>query len=69
MLFCLMHKLIIGFAVIGVINGVFLQETMKIAASDPDILKRQKRKAKERNSKQMNELFQHLDTSGDGVVD
>merc|ERR1711953_434846 len=27
MFFCLLHKLTIGFAVVGVINGVFMQET------------------------------------------
>merc|ERR1712176_988638 len=33
-IFSITHKLTIGFAVIGVINGVFMHETFKVASSD-----------------------------------
>jgi len=68
MVVCLTHKLIVGFAVIGVINGVFIQETFKVASSDDDIMVRSKRKAMSMHRKRMNLLFQILDESGDGRI-
>jgi len=68
MFFCVLHKLTIGFAVIGVINGVFMQETFKVASTDDVIMVRQKEKAMERHRKNMEELFHGLDSSGDGHV-
>lgn len=32
--FCLFHKLTMGFAVVGVINGVLMQETFKAKSRD-----------------------------------
>ena len=34
MIFFLIHKVTMGFAVIGVINGVLMQETFKVASYD-----------------------------------
>lgn len=65
-LFSLMHKLTIGFAVVGIINGVFMQETFKAAASDDVIMMRQAEKKRNLHMKKMVRLFQHADTSGDG---
>lgn len=33
---CLIHKLTMGFAVVGVINGVLMQETFKVGHGDPE---------------------------------
>jgi hypothetical protein len=68
MVLCVIHKLTIGFAVVGVINGVFMQETFKVASSDDVIMVRQKAKAMQRHRKNMQELFNGLDNSGDGKV-
>jgi hypothetical protein len=68
MLFCLMHKLTIGFAVIGVINGVFMQETFKVAQTDDIIMVRQKEKAMKTFRDNMTFLFTGLDDSQDGMV-
>lgn len=64
----LMHKLTIGFAVIGVINGVFMQETFKVASSDNTIMVRTKEKASKAHLKKMTEFFSSLDDSQDGRV-
>merc|ERR1739848_587239 len=69
MVVCLVHKLTIGFAVVGVINGVFIQETFKVAASDDDIMVRSKRKALSAHERKMKTLFSVLDMSNDGSVD
>jgi hypothetical protein len=68
MLLCVAHKLTIGFAVVGVINGVFMQETFKVASSDDVIMVRQKEKAAQKHHRNMKDLFNALDGSGDGHV-
>jgi Ca2+-binding EF-hand superfamily protein len=69
MYFCLAHKLTIGFAVIGVINGVFMQETFKAASMDDALMVRQKLKAMKEHKTKMMRLFSQADESGDGSVD
>lgn len=68
-LFNLFHKLTIGFAVVGVINGVFMQETFKVTANDDKLMLRQKQKAFAAHSAKMRKLLQAADQSGDGTVD
>lgn len=58
---CLLHKLTIGFAVIGVINGVILQETFKVAHTDDMVMVRQKKRAQRAMEKKMESLFAALD--------
>mmetsp|Transcript_65275 Transcript_65275/g.155978 ORF Transcript_65275/g.155978 Transcript_65275/m.155978 type:complete len:808 (+) Transcript_65275:158-2581(+) len=65
----LIHKLTIGFAVVGVINGVFMQETFKVASTDDSIMLRQKQTAIRMHEKKMKHLFDHLDESADGYLD
>jgi hypothetical protein len=67
MLFCLFHKLTIGFAVIGVINGVILQETFKVASSDDMIMLRQKSRATATMKKKMTLLFETLNHDGEDI--
>jgi len=69
MLICVAHKLTIGFAVIGVINGVIMQETFKVAATDDMIMVRQKKRAKATLKKKMMNLLDALDHSDDGMLD
>merc|ERR1712187_15450 len=52
--------------VIGVINGVMMQETFKVAAQDDTIILKQKKRAARLMSGKMAKLFQALDESGDG---
>lgn len=56
-----LHKLMIGFAVVGVVNGVFMQETFKIASTDDRIMVRQKSLAKQAHTKKMRNLFEAAD--------
>lgn len=69
MLFGIVHKLSIGFAIVGVINGVIMQETFKVAATDDVIMVRQKRRAAEVSKRKMSTLFNALDTSGQGNLE
>jgi len=65
----LIHKLTIGFAVVGVINGVFMQETFKVASTDDRIMVRQKQMAIKTHEHKMINLFEKADSSGDGCLD
>merc|ERR1712057_122795 len=65
----LIFKLTLGFAVLGVINGVILQETFKVAATDDVIMVRQKKRTGDIARRKMRILFEALDTSGDGDLD
>eukprot|EP00913_Durusdinium_trenchii_P013216 g12405.t1 len=62
---CLFHKLTMGFAVVGVINGVLMQETFKVAHMDDTVMQR----AMRAHLAKMSLLFQEADTSGDGRLD
>jgi len=67
-LLCLVHKLTLGFAVLGVINGVILQETFKVAQTDDIIMLRHKKKATQAMKAKMDKLFQAMDSDNDGKV-
>lgn len=69
MLFTVLHKLTIGFAVLGVVNSVFIQETLKVAAIDDRLMVRQKQRAMRTHRAKMQTLFKHTDTDGDGNMD
>merc|ERR1719235_80294 len=57
-----------GFAVIAVINGIFIQETFKVAACDDTLMLMQKERAIAVHTKKMNKLFKAADDNTDGVV-
>lgn len=65
---CVLHKLTIGFAVIGVINGVILQETFKVAQTDDVIKVRNEKRAKAAFHHKMESLFTALDLDKDNKL-
>jgi len=69
MVICVLHKLTVGFAVIGIINGVFIQETFRVAAQDDFIMMHQKESAARTHMSKMQRLFAAGDASGDGLLD
>eukprot|EP00928_Gymnodinium_smaydae_P072432 TRINITY_DN55790_c0_g1_i1.p1 TRINITY_DN55790_c0_g1~~TRINITY_DN55790_c0_g1_i1.p1 ORF type:complete len:665 (+),score=113.52 TRINITY_DN55790_c0_g1_i1:161-2155(+) len=69
MILCVLHKLTIGFAVVGVINGVFMQETFKVASTDDRIMVRQKETAVKVHRAKMQLLFEEADKDGSGKLD
>ncbi|CAK0900276.1 unnamed protein product [Prorocentrum cordatum] len=68
-LFCVVHKLTIGFAVIGVINGVLVQETFKVASTDDHLMIFQRERAVRLHKQKMLRLFRAADDTGDGLLD
>eukprot|EP00930_Biecheleria_cincta_P073665 TRINITY_DN60944_c0_g1_i1.p1 TRINITY_DN60944_c0_g1~~TRINITY_DN60944_c0_g1_i1.p1 ORF type:complete len:586 (+),score=73.59 TRINITY_DN60944_c0_g1_i1:36-1793(+) len=63
-----LYRVLIGFAVLNVVNAVFVQSTMRVAQQDDEYLKEQKRKASESMARKVRHLFYTLDTSGDGLL-
>jgi len=66
--FSVLHKLSMGFAVIGVINGIFIQETFKVASCDDTIMFLQKERAMKTHVRKMRKFFDKADQSHDDVI-
>jgi hypothetical protein len=65
----LAHQFVIGFAVLTVVRGVFMQQTFKVAETDNFIMmKTRKREARVHKTK-MRSLFAIADTDNDGYLD
>eukprot|EP00928_Gymnodinium_smaydae_P043711 TRINITY_DN29238_c0_g1_i1.p1 TRINITY_DN29238_c0_g1~~TRINITY_DN29238_c0_g1_i1.p1 ORF type:complete len:527 (+),score=81.81 TRINITY_DN29238_c0_g1_i1:48-1583(+) len=64
----MIHKLAIGFAVVAIINGVFIQETFKVTAMDDVIMLRQKQQAIAHHINKMKRLWKEADASRDGYI-
>lgn len=66
---CVVLKLTIGFAVVGVINGVFIRETFSVAENDEFIMYRSRMRQVLQHKDRMTRLFQFADKNNDGVLD
>merc|ERR1712217_337252 len=66
--YVVIHKLTMGFAIVGVINGIFLQETMKVASADDGVSMMQKERATKLHAAKMRLFFLDADESQDGVI-
>jgi len=69
LIFALVHKFCIGFAVVMVVTGVFVQETVKTAQTDNTIMLNQRERAAKLHSKKMGALFAVADADGSGRLD
>lgn len=69
MLFSMFHKVTVGFAVISIINGIFIQETFKVASLDDNVLVWQKSMARKMHAHKMRSFVNMADTSGTGRID
>merc|ERR1712194_173914 len=64
-----MHKISIGFAGVAIINGVFIQETFKVASSDDVLMVRQRERANRLHAQKMKRLFHEADVVDvDGLI-
>jgi len=67
-IFFLIYRCIGGFAVLNIVNAVFIQTTLKVAQSQKDFMILQKERAQEDFAYKLKNLFYELDISGDGFV-
>jgi hypothetical protein len=66
--FFLVYRCVVGFAILSVIQAVFIQQTMKSAQLDDDFVIQAKNRDKQAYSEKLRRIFEQLDTSGDGHV-
>ncbi|CAE7250780.1 CACNA1A [Symbiodinium natans] len=66
--FFLLYRCVFGFAVLNVVNSVFVQQTMKTATSDEELAFKQKEKDIAVYNRKVRKLFQTIDASGDGAI-
>ncbi|CAJ1450529.1 unnamed protein product, partial [Effrenium voratum] len=66
--FFLLYRCVLGFAVLNVVNAVFVQQTMKTASSDDEIAFKQKQKDVDTYTRKVKKLFQSMNLSGDGAI-
>jgi hypothetical protein len=69
MIFSLAHKLVIGFSVVSVLTGFFIQETFKVATTDDRIMVMTKERARKIHADKMTAFFGQADEDDDGFVD
>eukprot|EP00913_Durusdinium_trenchii_P006605 g6204.t1 len=67
--FVLSFQLLVGFSVMKVIMGVFLQNTFNVASNDDVIMMSQKERAVKVHTKKMEALFDAADENGNGRLD
>merc|ERR1712203_97841 len=60
-LFGMLHQLVIGFAVINVITGVFLNETFKCASLDDSIMMNEMKRAAKAQTAKLSKFFEQAD--------
>eukprot|EP00928_Gymnodinium_smaydae_P070245 TRINITY_DN5412_c0_g3_i1.p1 TRINITY_DN5412_c0_g3~~TRINITY_DN5412_c0_g3_i1.p1 ORF type:complete len:549 (-),score=53.09 TRINITY_DN5412_c0_g3_i1:226-1872(-) len=62
------HKLSIGFAVVAIINGVFMQETFTVSAMDDVLMVRRKELQTKHHVRKMHALWRAVESGGDGMI-
>jgi len=67
-LFFIIHRCVVGFAMLSVIQAVFIQQTMKSAQLDEDFMIKQKAREKDTYAMKLRGIFKQLDVSGDGEL-
>eukprot|EP00931_Biecheleriopsis_adriatica_P017694 TRINITY_DN12595_c0_g2_i1.p1 TRINITY_DN12595_c0_g2~~TRINITY_DN12595_c0_g2_i1.p1 ORF type:complete len:621 (+),score=147.68 TRINITY_DN12595_c0_g2_i1:41-1903(+) len=64
----LLYRCVVGFAVLNVVNAVFVQQTLKVAHSDEELAFKVREKEKRKYSSMLKRVFMLADESGDGFV-
>ncbi|CAJ1367651.1 unnamed protein product [Effrenium voratum] len=67
-MFFLLYRCVVGFALLNVVNAVFVQQTMKTASSDEELAFKQKERDVAMYTRKVKKLFQSMDEGGDGAL-
>jgi hypothetical protein len=68
MVFVIFYKLTFGFAFVGVINAVFMQETLNVAVTDDNIMIKTRTRAAAIHRRKMEKLMKLADTNRDSQL-
>eukprot|EP00440_Ansanella_granifera_P018987 gb/GFBE01020633.1/.p1 GENE.gb/GFBE01020633.1/~~gb/GFBE01020633.1/.p1 ORF type:complete len:559 (+),score=155.45 gb/GFBE01020633.1/:1-1677(+) len=66
--FWVLYVTIVNFAVIRVIAALFLKQTLAVASEDAEKTARENMKKKEDFARNLRQIFQYADSSGDGLI-
>lgn len=64
----LVFKLVVGFAITNVISAVFIQQTMRVAATDDDLIISAKKRSASTYARSLSRVFQELDKNDNGTL-
>merc|ERR1719235_1871480 len=67
-IFFVIYKMSVGFAVLKVITAVFIQQTMKVASSDREIMITNKTRAAAKYAENLRSIFADMDQDGSGQL-
>eukprot|EP00913_Durusdinium_trenchii_P000491 g449.t1 len=62
------YRCVVGFAILNVVNAVFIQQTMKVAQADQELIIKQRLRAESAYAAKMRTFFDKLDKSGCGYL-
>merc|ERR1712232_1079262 len=65
----LAHQFMVGFAVLSVVRGVFMQQTFKVAETDNYIMMKTREREATIHAEKMKRLFKTADKDGSGGID
>ncbi|CAK0906415.1 unnamed protein product [Prorocentrum cordatum] len=68
-LYAVIHKIILGYSILGVLNAIFIQETFRAASMNDGLMVRQQQKRQEHHERKMRLLFNEADVDGSGALD
>mmetsp|Transcript_41219 Transcript_41219/g.122316 ORF Transcript_41219/g.122316 Transcript_41219/m.122316 type:complete len:204 (+) Transcript_41219:3-614(+) len=67
-IFFLIYRCAVGFAILSVIQAVFIQQTMKTVQLDENLLMQQASRHKAKYTEKLRRVFLRLDKDGDGKI-
>ncbi|CAE8592382.1 unnamed protein product [Polarella glacialis] len=66
--FFLVYRCDLGFALVNVLNTVFVQQTLRAASIDEELSFKQKQKDQVKYTQEVKKLFESVDVSSDGAI-
>ncbi|CAE7444834.1 scn4aa, partial [Symbiodinium sp. CCMP2456] len=62
------YRCVVGFAVLNVVSAVFIQQTMRVAQADQELILKQRLRSEQAYAAKMREFFDKLDTDHTGFL-
>jgi len=66
--FFLLYRCVFGFAILNLLNAVFVSQTLRTASGDEELAFKQRQRDLKNYQNKVQMLFRNIDTSGDGAI-
>eukprot|EP00434_Breviolum_minutum_P003929 symbB.v1.2.003454.t1/scaffold194.1/size275082/15 len=66
--FFLLYRCVFGFAILNLLNAVFVNQTLRTASGDEELAFKQRQRDLKNYQNKVQMLFRNIDTSGDGAI-